>query len=38
MVVKVRDTGPGIDPQQRDRIFDAFLLPKAGGPGEWVSR
>lgn len=31
--VKVRDTGPGLDPEHRDRIFDAFFSTKAQGMG-----
>ena len=34
LVVKVRDTGPGIDPEIRDRIFQPFATAgKAGGLG-----
>jgi PAS domain S-box-containing protein len=31
--IKVRDSGPGLDPQHRDRIFDAFYTTKPGGMG-----
>ncbi|HEY1544182.1 MAG TPA: MASE1 domain-containing protein [Xanthobacteraceae bacterium] len=29
----VQDTGPGIDPEQIERIFDVFVTTKAGGMG-----
>jgi signal transduction histidine kinase len=33
VVVEVEDSGPGIDPQQADSIFDAFITTKAHGMG-----
>ena len=35
--VAVRDTGPGIDPAQLDRIFDAFYTTKSSGTGMGLS-
>lgn len=32
-IVRVSDTGPGIDPQQLNRIFDPFFSTKAEGTG-----
>ncbi len=32
-LVSVRDTGAGLDPQLRDRVFDAFYTTKPGGMG-----
>jgi PAS domain S-box-containing protein len=32
-VIAVRDTGPGLDPQGLDRLFDAFYTTKPGGLG-----
>ena len=33
IMVAVEDTGPGIDPEKLDSIFDAFVTTKAGGMG-----
>ena len=33
VVIKVTDTGPGIDPKKLDSIFDPFVTTKAGGIG-----
>ena len=33
VLITVQDTGPGIDPDRRDRIFDAFFSTKASGMG-----
>jgi signal transduction histidine kinase len=33
IVIKVMDTGPGIDPEKIDNIFDAFVTTKAQGIG-----
>jgi signal transduction histidine kinase len=33
VIIEVEDTGPGIDPQQLDSIFDAFITTKAHGMG-----
>ncbi len=33
IVIKVRDTGPGIDPKKLDTIFDAFVTTKPTGIG-----
>ena len=35
--VSVRDSGTGLEPQQMDRIFDAFYTTKAGGMGMGLS-
>jgi signal transduction histidine kinase len=32
-VIEVIDTGPGIDPEARDRIFDAYYSTKRSGTG-----
>ena len=32
-LVTIRDTGPGIDPDRFDRVFDAFYTTKSGGTG-----
>ena len=36
-VVAVRDSGPGIDPEHLDRIFDAFYTTKSSGTGMGLS-
>jgi PAS domain S-box-containing protein len=33
VVIAVRDTGPGLDPDSLDRMFDAFYTTKPGGLG-----
>ena len=33
VVIAVRDSGPGIDPQSLDRLFDAFYTTKPHGLG-----
>jgi len=33
VVIAVRDSGPGFDPQSLDQLFDAFYTTKAGGMG-----
>jgi C4-dicarboxylate-specific signal transduction histidine kinase len=33
IVVEVEDTGPGIDAERRDNLFDAFVTTKPGGMG-----
>jgi signal transduction histidine kinase len=33
VVVRVQDSGPGIAPQQQDRLFEAFYSTKPGGLG-----
>jgi C4-dicarboxylate-specific signal transduction histidine kinase len=37
VVVSVRDTGAGLDPQLRDHVFDAFFTTKPGGLGMGLS-
>ncbi|HXG64422.1 MAG TPA: ATP-binding protein [Blastocatellia bacterium] len=38
VMVSVQDSGPGIDPQNLDRLFDAFYTTKAEGMGLSISR
>jgi signal transduction histidine kinase len=33
MFVEVRDTGPGLDPEKRDRLFQSFYTTKPDGIG-----
>jgi signal transduction histidine kinase len=35
--VAVRDSGPGIDPEHLDRVFDAFYTTKSSGTGMGLS-
>jgi signal transduction histidine kinase len=37
VVVAVRDSGPGIDPEHLDRIFEAFYTTKSSGTGMGLS-
>lgn len=37
MLITVEDTGPGIDPRDMDRIFDAFFTTKSHGMGLGLS-
>ncbi|WP_456734287.1 AAA family ATPase [Bradyrhizobium sp. USDA 3364] len=37
VLVAVRDSGPGIDPEDLDRVFDAFYTTKSGGTGMGLS-
>jgi signal transduction histidine kinase len=37
VLVSVRDSGPGIDPDRRDRVFEAFYTTKASGIGMGLS-
>jgi signal transduction histidine kinase len=37
MVLAVRDSGPGIDPQHLDRVFEAFYTTKSSGVGMGLS-
>jgi PAS domain S-box-containing protein len=37
ILVAVRDSGPGIDPEHLDRVFEAFYTTKSGGMGMGLS-
>jgi PAS domain S-box-containing protein len=37
VVVAVQDSGPGIDPEHLDRVFDSFYTTKPGGTGMGLS-
>jgi PAS domain S-box-containing protein len=37
VLVAVYDSGPGIDPEHRERVFDAFYTTKSGGVGMGLS-
>ena len=37
VLVAVRDSGPGIDPERRERVFDAFYTTKSSGVGMGLS-
>jgi PAS domain S-box-containing protein len=37
VLITIKDTGPGIDPLNRDRIFDAFFTTKSHGMGMGLS-
>jgi len=33
VLIKIKDTGPGIEPEHRQSIFNPFFTTKAGGTG-----
>ena len=37
VLVAVRDSGPGIDPEHIERVFDAFYTTKSSGVGMGLS-
>jgi signal transduction histidine kinase len=37
VLVAVRDSGPGIDPEHVERVFEAFYTTKSGGVGMGLS-
>jgi len=37
VLVAVRDSGPGIDPEHRERVFESFYTTKPGGTGMGLS-
>jgi signal transduction histidine kinase len=37
VLVAVRDSGPGIDPEHLERVFDAFYTTKSNGVGMGLS-
>jgi signal transduction histidine kinase len=37
VLVAVRDSGPGVDPERRERVFDAFYTTKSDGIGMGLS-
>lgn len=36
VVIEVRDNGPGVDPVNADRVFEAFFTTKSGGEGAGI--
>ena len=37
LMISVSESGPGIDPQNRERIFDSFFTTKTNGMGMGLS-
>jgi signal transduction histidine kinase len=37
LLVSVRDSGPGVAPEDRERIFESFYTTKSGGVGIGLS-
>ena len=37
ILAAVRDSGPGIDPERLERVFEAFYTTKSGGVGMGLS-